>query len=230
MDGVAKILEAPCKKRGRKLGDGIDVEIRESRKKIHRGLPSVVSCCQQNSDSEIYDELFMKPYDDIVRKILDRELKIVKEKELIEIREVPIGDESNSLGGSPVSTRLAIPPASVAKCLNNAMSQMNYYEQTCCRQIPRGVNFTPEAHIFMSKACELMIIELTSRSFLAALHEGSPAVISASSISNAVKGAWKSSNLCPHADSFDFLLDRVDRFEVKDRGILDRMGLIHREV
>lgn len=230
MSDIFKILEAPCKKRGRKLVDDIDVGIRESRKRTQRGLPSVVSHILQDPKSDIYSELFMKSCDDIVRQILDREQAIVKDKELIEIREVPISDEANSLGGSPVSTRLAIPPTSTARCLNNAMSQVNYYEQTCSGQVPRGVNFTPEAHIFISKACELLIIELASRSFLTALCEGSPAVLSGNNISKAVKSAWKSTKIYPSADSFDFLLDRVDRFEGQDRDVLDRIGLIHREV
>jgi hypothetical protein len=161
---------------------------------------------------------------------LDRELELIKSRQLLEIREVPFDDESNSLGGSPVSVRLALPVLSVAKCLSQADAQIRLARTRRAENLSNSF-FTPEAHILLAKTCEQLVIELSVRAFLQGAFSGSPNLVSAQCLRDGIASAWASKDAKYAASqSFDFLRDVTDRFcdeEVLDD--LDNVGRIHQK-
>lgn len=214
------------KKRGRKNRDDTDQRIREARTQVPRGLKHVIGL------KSLADTLREHRYtaDEMVRAALDRELDITRDHELVEMREVPIDDEGNSLGGSPVSVRLALPALSVAKCLTQAEAQIRLFQDTDEQSAPLSSFFTPEAHILLSKACEQLVIELSTRAFLQSAMSGSPNLVTAQSLRDGVTSAWSSKGTEYSAiQSLHFLTDVIDRFE--DESLwddLDSVAKIHR--
>lgn len=208
------------KKRGRKHLDAIDVDIKTSRKRLLRGIPFFMA---ENANS-----LNIQPIDELVWVALQREKEIVKTREIVEIREIPIEEDNISLGGSPVATRMAIPTMSVAKCLNNSFAQLVYSDRIEGNGNCTPAFFTPEAHILTSKACELFIHELAVRSYMNAVSAGSPHMLSAADLVAAIRSAWRSSDSYSSNGSMDFLIDVVDRATDNPRDGLDLIANLHR--
>ena len=207
------------KKRGRRSRDVIDDDIKSSRARLRRGIPHLVD----HLGKEAIQDMMI---DELVLRTLEREKQIVRNKELVEIREIPVDEELASFGGSPVTTRLAIHVNSISKTLSNAFKQISLIPGN---QLP-DISFTPEAFILMSKACEQFIIELTVRAHIFAILSGSPHFLSASHISNAVRSAWRSNSDFASTGSFDFLTDVIERRADNPVDMLEIIAKIHKNV
>lgn len=217
MTAVAK------KKRGRKLSDEVDNRIKITRKEMLRGIPYFLDNNRPRPD------LISQPIDELVWVTLEREKEIVKNKQLLEVREIPVEEDSNSLGGSPVTTRMALPVQRVAKCLNNSFFQLLFAHHVQGTDANSPAFFTPEAYILMGKACEQFIIELSVRAYMVAVASGKPNMLTAADLVSAIRAAWRSSDTYSYNGSMDFLTDAIDRFTDDPCDGLDRLAKIHRK-
>lgn len=224
MTAVVPLEESVSKKRGRKAADSVDSTIKEKRTRTPRGIPHLLSMAIRN---DIAEYIMACPNDKFVNEILEREQNVIRNRELIEMREVPLDDDGTSLGGSPVSTRLLLPPASVAKCIKHAMEQIQHFDMESNRE-SQETNFTPEVHVILSKACEEFVIEMVSRAYLDAMQTGTPHFVSDANLKRSVRNAWKSDACYPSYGSLDFLIDRVDRSGETSCDPLDSITRIHR--
>lgn len=213
------------RKRGRKFGDSLDSFIREKRRNIVRGIQFIL----QESPSFLQQRDVS--IDELTRVVLNRELDLVRRRQLIEIREIS-NIEASNLPSNTVAARLAIPSLSCSKCLNSAMSHLHHFETVAQNQgnLNPSAFFTPEAYILLSKACEQMIIELASRSFISSALAGTGCLVDAQDLADAIRSSWKSRDREYSASgSFDFLIDVLDRYShsgVTDP--LDYMAEIHK--
>jgi len=222
-----KEAETGKRKRGRKVFDAVDLLMKDKRKALIRGIPFVL---------KEYPDLIANhgssTVDEITRVVLDRELDLVRKRELVEIREIPDterGCSSTTIPGS-VATRLVIPALSSAKCINTAMSHLQHF-QTVQRHDTTSVPFfTPEAYIILSKACELITIELSTRAHVNASLSPCNSLLDTKHLAVAIRSSWKSTERdYSAAGSFDFLIDALDRFKHADvPDPLDVIGKIHR--
>jgi hypothetical protein len=206
------------KKRGRKILDPIDAGIKIARKRLRRGARFLI-----DTDNRCISEISV---DNLVRNALFRETNIVKYKENVEFREIPVSDDIETLGGCPVATRLSIPHTSIAKCLNNSFDQICFRERVI-ESARRSAFFTPEAHILLSKASEQFVLELSVRAFFHALCIGHPHLISSSDLVHSVRTAWRSGESFSSRGSLDFLNDTIDRSIQTFPDILDVIRRIH---
>jgi hypothetical protein len=219
------------RKRGRKTKDGLDARIEEMRRSIPRGVHYIQA---KFLDSREMGRQHDFSHDSIIREILRRELQIQRDKELLEIREVPPDEDSNINTHRLVSARLSIPPQSASKSMTACMDQVAFYEAVLKEvQVDESQGltlFTPESSVFLSKACEEMILELTCRSYLVAMDAGSPGAVHGQHLVTAVRTSWKTKSVEYSAHgSFDFLTDVIDRDETNQFvEPLDVIGRIHK--
>lgn len=186
------------RKRGRKTKDFLDDTLAHDRKVSKRGIAYVDLPAHASSD-------------DFTRAILARELEILKSRDFKEIREVPPGNNQDEdyASGSPVCARLLLPQMSIMNCLNNSNNQISYSGGG------RNLQFTPECHVLMSKACEFMITELASRALIDASRDHNLATLAEDNLFMGIRNAWRA----PGHDSqsngapFDFLSDLIDRMD-----------------
>lgn len=220
-------LDHKKRKRGRKAKDPIDANIENSRKMVLRGIPHLLSTAMSVSGLQTK---FNFSNDEITREVIARELQITRDRELIEIREVPVTDVASQIGGCPVATRLALPQFAVSRSITNCIDQLGFYQTTTPDKKATELNstlFTPESLIVLSKACEQMVVELSVRAFLDASDGASPRLLSSQHLAEGARAAWKSREREYSAQGcFDFLGDVFDR-DGEDE-IVDPFDTIHK--
>ena len=219
------------RKRGRKIKDKLDSQIEETRTSVPRGMQYILA--QLSCFTDLNEE-YEFSYDGIIKAILGRELRIQRDKELQEIREIPPDELSETNPHSLVSARLALPPQSISRSMTACMDQVAFYEAALNDATHEPIKsltlFTPESFVFLSKACEELILELSCRSYLIAMDSGSPRSVHGQHLITAVRASWKTKSMDYAANgSFDFLNDVFDRDD--SHGFvepLDVIAKIHR--
>ncbi len=174
------------KKRGRKLKDEIDYEMDNKRKTVRRGVNSIPSLLDDN--------------DVTIWKILNTEIEIIRKNCLNEIKETVATEP-------PITVRLPITQLAVSNVVEVVKKQVEFVNQE-----DSGVSFTNECHIALSKACELMLIEITSRSFFEYAN-CKDSQITESHLVDGIRSAWGSSSDYQFKNCFDFLKDVLDHYK-----------------
>jgi len=170
--------------------------------------------------------------EEIISAILSREVAILRERGLQEIRETQLSNDllqEGAVMGSPVSVRLMIPQLSILPCVNNSFRQISHLQKTRGNQIQDCVSLTPECHIIISKATEQMISEISTRAFLDASRGRSPETVNHLNIIRSLP-VWNfegGCSTCPRSD-FAFANDTIDRFSEQTDNPLDILSALHR--
>ena len=221
---MAKDHASVKRKRGRKAIDEVDHHIKDTRRTLLRGIPFII-----DRTPNIFKEPDLS-LDEVARSVINRELDLIRNRDLVEIRQVCNIDQSSGWPTTTVATRLSIPVLASSRCINNAMSYLQHFEFEESGQESPAAFFTPEAYILLSKTCEQLIVELASRSFMNAVLSGGGRLLDAPHLADAVRSTWKSREReYSAAGAFDFLIDTLDRFD--DFSLtdpIDKIGKIHR--
>jgi hypothetical protein len=203
------------RKRGRKPRDDIDQELEQRRQETKRGCRYV----------GIREDVTA---DQCIQAVLARELEVLKSRDLVEFREAPVNsvetnDAEDGVSGSPVCTRLMIPHLSAMKCLTNSMRQIAHATQDDAHTF----SFTPECHVLMSKACELFVVEMTSRAYRDAAVGAVSSNLSADNLVLGTTSAWRTTiDDVTRVSPFDFLCD-VPGTNGRSEEPLDILGRLH---
>jgi hypothetical protein len=168
--------------------------------------------------------------DDIIATVLAREVSILRERGLQEIRETHVSSDyhDSAVMGSPVSVRLMIPQLSILPCVNNSFRQIAHMRKVAGIHSTDSVSLTPECHILLSKACEQMIVEVTSRALLDASRSKTSDVMNHVNIIRSLP-VWDVED-CPNRkrNDFAFANDVIDRFSDKPANPFDILSSLHR--
>ena len=219
------------RKRGRKLRDNIDDEIRESQSKTLRGLRFLRSHTEGDIEPD-YKQDRLSDVEKTVADVLSREIQLVKERLLFEIREtvspVQTKDESVAVLGSPVAVRMLLCQFSIANCVENSFRQIFHATRHQQIQANRCVALTPECHILLSKACEQMIIDITTRACLDAECTAGSARITSTNILRSLSTVSRKWGHSQRGAQFSFAQDAIDRSLHLPLHPLDQIATLHR--
>lgn len=219
------------RKRGRKLRDEVDDEIRRTRLRTLRGVKYVKDdnflLGSANDDT---GPSFMDA-EKVVSAVISREVEILKKRDIQEIRESvtdAVIDDPGAVLGSPVAVRTMLCQLSVASCIENSFRQI-FHATRGPESKPRNfVSITPECHILLSKACEQMIFEISTRAYIDAHNSRMSSRITSVNIMRSlpvISRRWSDRSLSGH---FSFAQDVIDRDSDLPIHPLDQISHLHR--
>jgi hypothetical protein len=220
------------RKRGRKLRDDVDHEIQSMRSRTLRGLRYLRDSSFQRETNPSDNDDACLDVERIVSGVMSREIQLLKQRELQEIREtvsqLPPDEPTSAVFGSPVAVRTMLCQLSIAACVENSFRQIFHATRTAEANHNNCVSLTPECHILLSKACEQMIIDISTRACLDSdISRGSSRITSANILRSlpVLSGRW---NENPLVGNFSFAQDVIDRSLEVSTHPLDVITKLHR--
>jgi hypothetical protein len=219
------------RKRGRKLRDGIDEEIHRNRSMIRRGLRYIRDQTFPKESIQSENKYGVLDIERIISAVTAREIQLLKERRLHEIRETKASiqtDEPTAIFGSPVSVRMMLCQLSVSNCVDNSFRQI--FHTIRGRKDPANncVSMTPECHILLGKACEQMILEITTRACIDAENSSSSKRITSTNILRSLPVCSRQFDENRVIGSFSFAQDALDRSSGLSPNPLDQISVLHK--
>lgn len=218
------------RKRGRKLRDGIDEEIQQNRARIPRGLRYIrdESCPKECIFAE--NKYGVPDIERIISTVTSREIQLLKLRKLHEIRETKTAfatEDPTAIFGSPVAVRMTLCPLSVSNCVDNSFRQIFHTMRNSNELANNSVSMTPECHILLGKACEQMIMEITTRASMDAESSRSSKRITSTNIMRSLPVTSRRSAKNGVIGQFSFAQDVLDRYPGLPLNPLDQISVLH---
>ncbi len=219
------------RKRGRKLRDSVDDEIRRVRSKTKRAFKYIKDPAFKHTWETRYGISSPLDVEKLVSSVLLREVDLLRQREIQEIRESVseiTTEDPTAVLGSPVAVRTMLCQLSIASCVENSFRQIFHATRKSENKTHNYVSVTPECHILLSKACEQMIIEITTRACIDAENSRGTSRITSANIMRSlpvISRRWSTRSL---VGNFSFAQDVMDRNRELPLHPLDQISKLHR--